>query len=138
VLFERNPIGATFADRAAATVRGSVVSGATTGIVVAAASGGNKVEVRDTTISGSTGAALAVGPAATASVASFVNSLATSNGIGVQTQGAGNVAYVSSSTITRNTTGVAATGGGTIVSGLDNWLVGNTSDGVFSSSVARQ
>ena len=114
------------------------MSGATTGIVVAAASGGNKVEVRDTTISGSTGAALAVGPAASASVASFVNSLATSNAFGVQAQGAGNIAYVSSSTITRNATGLSAASGGTIVSGLDNWLVGNASDGVFSSSVARQ
>ena len=138
VLFERNPIGVTFADRTAATMRGSIVSGATTGIVVAAAAGGNKVEVRDTTISGSTGAALAVGPAASASVASFVNSLATSNGVGVQAQGAANIAYVSSSTITRNATGVSATGGGAVVSGLDNWLVGNTSDGIFSSSVARQ
>lgn len=138
VLFERNPIGAAFANRTLVTLRGSTVSGATTGIVVAAASGGNKIEVRDTTISGSTGAALAVGPAASPSIASFVNSLATSNGIGVQAQGAGNTAYVSSSTITRNATGVSATGGGSIVSGLDNWLVGNTSDGTFSSSVPRQ
>ena len=137
-LFERNPVGAMFADRTAVTMRGSVVSGATTGVVVAAASGGNKVEVRETTISGSTSAALAVGPAASPSVASFVNSLAASNGIGVQAQGAGNTAYVSSSTITRNATGVTATGGGTVVSGLDNWLVGNTSDGAFSSNVARQ
>lgn len=54
------------------------------------------------------------------------------------TQGAGNTAYVSSSTITHNATGVSATGGASIVSGLDNWLVGNTTDGTFSSGIARQ
>jgi hypothetical protein len=136
-LFERNATGATFADRTVAALRGaSFVSGAN-GLAIAAAAGGSKVELRDSTLSGNSGTALAVGPAASATVASIVGSLLSANGTGIGVQGAGNSAYVSDTTITRNTTGVSATGG-TLVSAGDNRLANNTTNGTFTSTLPKQ
>ena len=137
-LFERNATGATFADRTIGAVRGSSFVSGTTGVTIAAAAGGSKVEVRDSTLSGNSGTALAVGPAASATLASVVGSLLSANGVGIDAQGAGNSAYASDCTITRNTTGLAASSGATIISAIDNRLANNTTDGAFTGTLAKQ
>ena len=117
-------------------MRGSSVNGGTTGVAIAAAAGGAKVELRDSSVAANSGSAIAIGPAASPTVASVVSSILSENGSGVVVQGGGNTAYVSDSTITRNTQGVSAAGG-SVVSGGDNRLLNNGVDGTFSSTVGK-
>jgi len=137
-LFARNGIGIALRDGTAGTVHGSTMSGGTTGLVVAPTTVAKtaKVEVRDCTIADNSGSGVAVGSAVAAPVlASLVSSLISGNAIGVQVTGAANSAYVSDSTITRNTTGLAYVSSGTAVSGSDNRLINNGTNGAFSSTV---
>ena len=139
-LFARNGVGADFRDATAGTIHDSTLSGNTTGLSAAPTTGAktSKLEVRDCTIADNSGVGVAVGSGVAAPVlVSLVSSLISGNVTGVQVTGVANSAYVSDSTITRNTTGLVYVTSGTAVSGIDNRLINNTSNGAFSSSVAE-
>jgi len=139
-LFARNSVGADFRDATAGTVHDSTLSGNTTGLSAAPTTGAktSKLEVRDCTIADNSGVGVAVGSGVAAPVlVSLVSSLISGNVTGVQVTGAANSAYVSDSTITRNTTGLVYVSSGTAVSGRDNRLINNGTNGVFSSTVDK-
>jgi hypothetical protein len=69
---------------------------------------------------------------------SIVRSTISGNGTGV-ISGAGGVARFFSSIVTQNTTGISSSGGGQLIShSLSNVVVGNGSDGAFTSSPSLQ
>lgn len=141
-LFARNTTGATFGDGTAGTVHGSTFSGGTTGIAVTPPTSAKtaSIEVRDCTISDNSGTgvtATQTGAGSPLTLVSVVSSQVSGNATGVQVTGVNSSAYVSDSTITRNTTGVSPVSSGTIVSGGDNRLVNNTTNGAFSSTVQK-
>ena len=141
-LFARNGTGAAFGDGTAGTVHASTFSGGTTGVSVAPPTPAKtaSIEVRDCTISDNSGTgvtATQTGAGLPLTLVSVVSSQVSGNAIGVQVTGVNSSAYVSDSTITRNATGVSPVSSGTIVSGGDNRLVNNTSNGAFSSTVIK-
>jgi parallel beta helix pectate lyase-like protein len=141
-LFARNTTGASFGDGTAGTVHGSTLNGGTTGISVAPPTSAKTatIEVRDCTIADNSGVgvnATQAGAASPLNLVSVVSSQVSGNATGVLVTGANSTAYVSDSTITRNATGVNPASSGTIVSGGDNRLVNNVSDGAFSSTVPK-
>lgn len=139
-LFARNGVGIDFRDGTAGTVHASSLLGGTTGISVAPTTAAKtaKVEVRDSTIADNSGTGVVVGSGVAAPVlVTLVTALISGNVTGIQVTGGANSAYVSDSTITRNTTGLAYVSAGTAVSGIDNRLVNNGTNGAFSSSVSK-
>jgi hypothetical protein len=141
-LFARNTTGASFGDGTAGSVHASTLSGGTTGILVAPPTAGKTatIEVRDCTISDNSGVgvdATQTGAGSPLTLVSVVSTQVSGNSTGVRTTGTNSSAYVSDSTITRNTTGINPASAATIVSGGDNRLVNNGSNGAFSSTVDR-
>ncbi|HEX9276293.1 MAG TPA: right-handed parallel beta-helix repeat-containing protein, partial [Casimicrobiaceae bacterium] len=138
-VFERhNGSAASFANNTAGAIVSSLIAGGGSGIVLNPTSGTSKIEVRDSNINDNTSnGVFAAGTGAGTATASVVSSIVSGNGNGLLAQGAGNQIYVSDSTITRNTTGVVTLSSGTVVSGTDNRLVNNNTNGAFSSTVGK-
>jgi hypothetical protein len=141
-VFAHNGTGVSFQDATLGTVHLSTMSGGTTGLVVAPPTSGKTatIEVRDCTISDNSGAGVSAtqtGAGSPINLLSLVSSQVSGNATGVVVTGANSSAYVSDSTITRNGTGVNPASSGTIVSGGDNRLVNNGSNGAFSSTVPK-
>ena len=139
-IFAHNGTGVSFQDRTLGSVHRSTMSGGTTGLTIAPPTAGQTatIEVRDCTISDNSGAGITATQAGAGSplnLFSLVSSQVSGNATGVVVTGINSSAYVSDSTITRNATGVSPASSGTIVSGGDNRLVNNVSNGAFSSTV---
>ncbi len=119
-----------------AVIRGSAFAGGATGLSLGHAGSNQAVrlELRNCTISDNAGAAISATAASSPSRAIVVSSELSGNGAGIQVTGPGNLAYASDNTIVRNAIGIAALAGGVIVSGGDNRVLGNATDGTFSST----
>jgi len=140
-LFARNGVGVDLRDGTAGTIHASTISGGATGLLSAptTAAKTSKLEVRDCTIADNSTAGVAVGSGVAApALVSVISTLVSGNGAGIQVTGAANSSYVSDSTITRNATGLAYVSSGTAVSGIDNRLVNNSTNGAFSSTAPKQ
>ena len=136
--FERNGTGALLQGNLLGSIFGSTFADGGTGIAAGSPGRALRVELRDCTISGNSGAGVAaIVGATTATTLSVVTSVVSGNAIGLQSANTGNSIYSSDNTITHNLTGLSATASGTLVSGTDNRLVGNVTNGAFSSSVPK-
>jgi hypothetical protein len=138
---ERNAVGVRFGGKTTtATIRSTLVAGGGTGISLAPATAGAAVavELRRSTVSGvhSNGIETAAAAGTSATIA-VVSSEVAQSGTGLSIA-AHATALATDATITRNGTGVTVSGGGTAVSVGDNRLVGNDTDGTFSSTIAKQ
>jgi len=141
-VFAHNGTGISFRDGTLGSVHRATMSGGTTGLAVAPPTSGKTatIEARDCTISDNSGAgvtATQTGAASPVNLLSLVGSQVSGNATGVVVTGINSSAYVSDTTITRNATGVNPASSGTIVSGGDNRLVNNVSNGAFSSTVPK-
>ena len=135
--FDGNTTGVRFTSFSAhGEIRGTTLSGGTTGALVAPTIAGavTRVDFVESTISGNTTGIQAQSPAGTANV-SASSTMISGNTTGVTSALGGNV-FLTDSTITRNGTGLAGAGG-TITSGTLNRLYNNTTPGGFTSTVPR-
>jgi len=135
--FDGNTTGVRFTSFSAhGEIRGTTLSGGTTGALVAPTIAGavTRVDFIESTISGNTTGIQAQSPAGTANV-SASSTMISGNTTGVTSALGGNV-FLTDSTITRNGTGLAGAGG-TITSGTLNRLYNNTTSGGFTSTVPR-
>ncbi len=139
--FDRNTTGVSFTGNSTrGAIRDSIINGGSTGVALLPDVSGAtaSVQIRSTMIAKNAAAGVTVSPATgAAAVLNLFDELLTDNGIGLEVQ-AGGSAYVNDSTFTRNGTGVATSGGGTAVSAGDNRLVGNTTNGGFTSIVGKK
>ena len=141
VKFERNTTGARFSGNTSkASANNCTIVGGSTGILVqpSASTATTVVDVRKSTITGSTGAAVSAGNGTAGSTAtvSLTGDELTESGTGLSV-GVGGRAFVTDTTIRRNAVGIALTGGGTATSLHDNRLLNNTTNGAFSSTTTK-
>ena len=132
--FRGNVVGTVHDASSTESIYGVVVDPSAYGVGKSA-----KVEIRNSVLSDNyTGfGLLVISTAASPATVSLISSLASGNNFGVQSEGAGSVVYVTDSTITRNMTGMNPITSGTIVSGSDNRLIGNGTDGSFTSTTPK-
>ena len=141
VKFERNTTGVRFSGNTSkGTANNCTIVGGSTGILVqpTASAATTVVDVRKSTITGSTGAAVSAGNGTAGSTAtvSLTGDELTESGTGLSVATGGR-AFVTDTTIRRNAVGIALTGGGTATSLHDNRLLNNTTNGAFSSTTSK-
>ncbi|MEO8677056.1 MAG: hypothetical protein ABI569_15890, partial [Casimicrobiaceae bacterium] len=135
--FDGNTTGVRFTSFSAhGEIRGTTLSGGTTGALLAPTVAGalTRVDFVESTISGNTTGIQAQSGTGTANV-SASSTMISGNTTGVTAAAGGNV-FLTDSTITRNQTGLSGTGG-TITSGTLNRLYNNGTPGSFTSTVPR-
>ncbi|MEO8674873.1 MAG: right-handed parallel beta-helix repeat-containing protein [Casimicrobiaceae bacterium] len=139
-IFERNTTGANVQGNTTGAIQGSSFSSGNIGLSAGFAASAKtvKLELRDCTVTDNASNGLAVGASSSPTIVSVVNTLVSGNiNAGLQVTGSGNSAYVSDSAITRNGTGLAYVSSGVAVSGGDNRLINNGTDGTFSSTTLK-
>ena len=136
-MFERNAIGADVQGTAYGAIRKSTFSAGGVGISAGAANSGQTVEldIRDCTVSDNAGIGIAAVAPLSPTTLTVISSSVSGNATGIQATGIGNKAYASDNTIMRNDIALNATSSGTVLSGGDNRLLFNISDGIFATEL---
>ena len=137
-MFERNAIGADVQGTAYGAIRKSTFSAGGVGISAGAANSGQTVELDIRGLHGERQRRhrkyAAVAPLSPTTL-TVISSSVSGNATGIQATGIGNKAYASDNTIMRNDIALNATSSGTVLSGGDNRLLFNISDGIFATEL---